>query len=101
MDHPAFDLKQNEAGKWYFNIIAANNQVLATSEPYSSKKAAEKGIDSTIRNVSITLRESTKSLPPRSNIAIRLSTLKKLGIETMHDVATALHEGKLVLEESD
>lgn len=33
-------------GKWHFNLHASNGQVIATSETYNSKAAAENGIRS-------------------------------------------------------
>lgn len=39
------------------------------------------------------------SIPPRSNVAITLRQLKELGIQTMADVARAVNEGKLKIED--
>ena len=33
----SFDTKQNRAGKWSFNVKAANNKVIATSQSYADK----------------------------------------------------------------
>jgi uncharacterized protein YegP (UPF0339 family) len=35
-------------GRWYFNLLAANGQVIATSQTYSSKANAERGRDAMI-----------------------------------------------------
>jgi uncharacterized protein YegP (UPF0339 family) len=35
----------------YFNLVAGNHQIIATSETYSSKAAAQKGVDATIAAV--------------------------------------------------
>ncbi len=39
-----FDLKKTDSGKFMFNLLAGNNQVILTSELYDSKSAAENGI---------------------------------------------------------
>ncbi len=41
-----FELKQNVHSEWYFVLKAGNGEVIATSETYSSKSAAKKGIRS-------------------------------------------------------
>lgn len=41
-----FELKQNTHSEWYFVLKAGNGEVIATSETYSSKAAARKGINS-------------------------------------------------------
>jgi uncharacterized protein YegP (UPF0339 family) len=45
-----FVLKQGSTGKFRFNLIATNGQVIATSESYESKASALNGIDSVKRN---------------------------------------------------
>ena len=51
-----FVLKKGSAGKFRFNLVATNGQVIATSEAYESKASAIKGIESVKRN----------ARPPRS-----------------------------------
>lgn len=41
-----FVLRENEKGDWYFVLKAGNGQVIATSETYETRQAAEKGIRS-------------------------------------------------------
>ena len=45
-----FDLKKSPSGKFMFNLLAANSQVILTSQLYGSKGAAEKGIASVKEN---------------------------------------------------
>ncbi len=45
-----FVLKKDSAGKFRFNLVASNGQVLASSEAYESKASALNGIDSVKRN---------------------------------------------------
>ena len=45
-----FVLKKGSTGKYRFNLVATNGQVIATSEAYESKASALKGIESVKRN---------------------------------------------------
>lgn len=50
MPHPAFQLKKAKNDKFYFTLTAKNGQVIAQSEMYNSKDAAENGIASVKTN---------------------------------------------------
>lgn len=41
-----FVLTKNTAGEFRFNLVATNGEVIASSEGYSTKGAAQNGIDS-------------------------------------------------------
>jgi uncharacterized protein YegP (UPF0339 family) len=45
-----FVLKKGTTGKFHFNLVAANGQVIATSEAYESRESALKGIESVKTN---------------------------------------------------
>jgi uncharacterized protein YegP (UPF0339 family) len=45
-----FVLKKSAGGEFRFNLLAANGQVIATSESYTSKDAALNGIESVKTN---------------------------------------------------
>jgi uncharacterized protein YegP (UPF0339 family) len=45
-----FVLKKGSTGKFHFNLVAPNGQVIATSESYESKAAAKNGIESVRKN---------------------------------------------------
>ena len=45
-----FVLKKGSTGKFRFNLVAPNGQVIATSETYESKASAINGIESVKRN---------------------------------------------------
>jgi uncharacterized protein YegP (UPF0339 family) len=45
-----FVLKKGSSGKFHFNLLAGNGQVIATSETYESKAAAVNGIESVKSN---------------------------------------------------
>lgn len=41
-----FELKATKSGQFMFNLKASNGQIIATSEHYTTKAAALKGIES-------------------------------------------------------
>lgn len=45
-----FEVKLDKAGKYRFNLKAANGEIIASSEAYESKQSALNGIDSVRRN---------------------------------------------------
>jgi uncharacterized protein len=45
-----FVLKKGSSGKFHFNLVASNGQVIASSESYQSKASALQGIESVKRN---------------------------------------------------
>jgi hypothetical protein len=45
-----FVLKKGESGKFHFNLLAGNGQVVATSQAYESKESALNGIKSVQTN---------------------------------------------------
>ncbi len=45
-----FVLKKGTSGKYHFNLVAANGQVVATSETYERKQSALGGIESVKQN---------------------------------------------------
>ena len=49
-DDARYERKETAAGKHMFNLKAANNQVIGTSESYESVAARENGIDSVKKN---------------------------------------------------
>lgn len=50
MAHPQFTLKTAKNGQFYFVLTAKNGQTIAQSEMYTTKAAAENGIDSVKSN---------------------------------------------------
>jgi uncharacterized protein YegP (UPF0339 family) len=45
-----FQIKKGSSGKYHFNLLASNGQVIATSESYESKRSALNGIESVKAN---------------------------------------------------
>ncbi len=46
----SFKIVKNKAGKLFFNVVAGNNKVIATSQAYKSESSLKKGVDSVKKN---------------------------------------------------
>ena len=55
-----FILKKSKNGKYFFNLLAGNNQVILTSELYEERRSAEGGIASVQKNGGIAARFEEK-----------------------------------------
>jgi uncharacterized protein YegP (UPF0339 family) len=49
-DEGKFEVKESSNDKLYFNLLAANKQVIGTSQMYASKDGMENGIRSVMEN---------------------------------------------------
>ena len=62
-----FDLKKAKNGQFYFNLKAANGQIILNSEMYKAKSGAQNGIKSVKKNAATDARyerrESKKGEP--------------------------------------
>lgn len=56
-----FQLKTNEDKQYHFTLNAKNGQVILSSEMYSSKAAAENGIESVKKNAAVGIRFERKT----------------------------------------
>lgn len=52
---PKFEIFKGTNGKYYFRLKAGNGEVIAQSEGYSSKQAAQDGIASVKKNAPIAI----------------------------------------------
>ena len=55
-----FEIKRTSNGKFMFNLLAANDQVILTSQMYESKEGAEEGITSVRKNAAFEERYEEK-----------------------------------------
>ncbi len=53
-----FELKVAKNGKYHFNLLAGNGQIILSSEMYESRSAAENGIESVKKNAADDARYS-------------------------------------------
>jgi hypothetical protein len=53
LPEPKFEWFKDKAGKFRFRLLAANGEIIAVSEGYSSKEACVNGIESVKKNAPI------------------------------------------------
>jgi len=58
---PAFEIKRTHDEKFMFNLKAANDEIVLTSQPYTSKEACEHGIASVKENAALNERYEEKT----------------------------------------
>jgi hypothetical protein len=68
-DKRQFDVKQATNGDWYFNLRAANNEIIGTSELYASKSNAERGAR-TVRALVRLARNGSQAAPRRESFEL-------------------------------
>ncbi len=73
-----FVVKKGRSGKFHFNLLATNGQVVASSEQYESKAAAMKGIAS-IRRLAADAKlvDETVAAAPAKKSAAKKAAPKK------------------------
>ena len=89
-----FDLKKSPSGKFMFNLLAGNNQVILTSQLYESKGAAEKGIASVKENGAEDSRyERMSSKSGEPYFVLKASNGLQIGKSEMYSGASAMENG--------
>jgi uncharacterized protein YegP (UPF0339 family) len=68
-DKRQFEAKQASNGDWYFNLRAANNEIIGTSELYASKSNADRGAVAVRALVRVT-RSATQAAPRRESFEL-------------------------------
>lgn len=85
-------LKSGE--QFYFNLRAANNQVILTSERYTTKANAKNGIDSVKVNASVDSRyEKKKSVSGQHYFVLKASNGQTLGRSEMYTTEAGMENG--------
>lgn len=89
-----FELKPSAGGKFTFNLKAANNQVILTSETYTTKDAAENGISSVKKNAPDDARYERKVAKDNSPYFVLTATNgQTIGKSEMYSSASAMENG--------
>ncbi len=52
MDNPKYQIFKGKDGQFYFRLKAANGEIIASSEGYTTKQSAQNGIEA-IRTVAV------------------------------------------------
>lgn len=89
-----FELKVAKNGKYHFNLLAGNGQIILSSEMYESKSAAENGIASIKKNAADDARysreESAKGDP---YFTLKAANHQVIGKSEMYSGKAAMENG--------
>lgn len=89
-----FELKVAKNGKFHFNLLAGNGQIILSSEMYESKSAAENGIASVQKNAGddgrFERKTSTKGDP---YFVLKAGNGQEIGRSEMYSSTASMENG--------
>ena len=89
-----YDLKQTASGSYMFNLKAGNHEVILTSEPYTTKQAAQGGIASVQANSPNDDRYDRKSsVRGEPYFVLKATNGETIGKSEMYSSASAMEGG--------
>ena len=89
-----FEIKPAAAGQFMFNLKAANNQVILTSQSYESKQGARGGIESVQKNAAADDRYERKTAEDNSPYFVLVATNGEvIGKSEMYSSTGAMEGG--------
>ena len=89
-----YDLKQTASGGFMFNLKAGNHEVILTSEPYTTKQAAQGGIASVQANSPNDDRyERKSSVRGEPYFVLKATNGETIGKSEMYSSASAMEGG--------
>jgi uncharacterized protein YegP (UPF0339 family) len=89
-----FQLKTTSDGQFMFNLLAGNNQVVLTSERYTSKAAAQDGITSVANNAPNDARfERRESKDGQWYFVLKTATSEVIGRSERYKARKSMEKG--------
>jgi uncharacterized protein YegP (UPF0339 family) len=89
-----YQLKMAKNGKTYFNLLAANGEVVLTSQMYASKSAAKNGIRSVRTNAGDPARsEQLQNQSGRHYFVLKAGNHQVIGTSQAYATAAAMDKG--------
>ena len=89
-----FELKMSNSGKFMFNLLAGNNQIILTSQLYEAKASAENGIESVKKNSPNDDRyERKESKKGEPYFVLKASNGQVIGNSEMYSSKSAMENG--------
>ncbi len=90
----AFELKTSTSNQTYFNLKAANGEVILTSEMYQARAGAENGIQSVRENSALDERfDRRTSKADEPYFVLKAANGEILGRSEMYSSAAAMEKG--------
>lgn len=89
-----FEIKKAKDGQFYFNLKASNGKVILTSERYTDKSKAKKGIESVRKNAANAARfERRQNSKGQPRFVLKASNGEIIGTSETYSNATGVTRG--------
>jgi uncharacterized protein len=89
-----YELKKAADGQFMFNLRAGNNEVVLTSETYTTKRAAEGGIDSVRANAGrVGAFERRKAVDGSPYFVLKAANGEPIGCSETYSSASSMEHG--------
>ncbi len=89
-----FELKTSRNGKHFFNLLAANGEIILTSQMYASKSGARKGIVSVRTNAGdADAYERRQGTGGKSHFVIKAGNHRVIGTSQTYHSKAAMEKG--------
>lgn len=89
-----FQLKKAKNAKFYFNLLAANAEIILTSQMYASKATAKKGIASVQNNAADTERfEACENKKGESYFVLKAKNHQIVGTSQGYSAKAGMNKG--------
>lgn len=89
-----FELKKAKSDDFYFNLLAANGQIILTSEMYKSKASAENGIASVMKNAADEARyERLTSTNGKAYFVLKAANHQIIGQSQLYETEASRDNG--------
>jgi uncharacterized protein YegP (UPF0339 family) len=89
-----FDIKTGAKGKFYFNLVSSNGQVILSSQSYASRDSAMKGIESVRKNAADGSRfERLESKDGRSYFVLKAKNGLQIGKSEVYNTKASMEKG--------
>src|SRR5215469_4750069 len=91
---PAFEIKRTHDEKFMFNLKAANDEIILTSQTYTSKEACEHGIASVKQNAALDDRYEEKTgAGGKPHFVLHAANKLVIGKSETYSSREAMHKG--------
>ena len=89
-----FEVKKDKAGKFRFNLKAANGLVILSSEAYNTKKACDNGMESVKKNCKDDSKfDRTKAKNGKSRFNLKAANGQVIGTSQMYASNSSMEKG--------
>ena len=89
-----FELKKSKNGKHYFRLLAANGEVILTSQMYASRFGARKGIASVqVHSPQAACYERRQGKAGKSHFVLKAANHRVIGTSEVYSSKAAMEKG--------